>query len=846
MNKKGFTLVELLAIIAILAIIALIATPITINVVETFRKNSFKESTNGLIRAAQLYYSEQVEEANFYGKTFDFSKNTSELSFKGKKPTSGTLVMDSDGLIKINISNGTYCASKDFESNEVVITKSADCTNTSLEPEITMSALSEGTKRIIVKAQCTEVGNTTIKKYEFKIGDKWLSNGKDYYIFDNLEANKEYIVSARCINSVGIVAEKSLSVKTSLILAPTISITPETEYAPKRTVTLNSPVDENGNKITGRFKYEYSVDEGETWEEFEDGFKLEYNKEEDNGKLIIARVVDSKNEYSSNAIISGIDTTKPSASVSVGTIKTDRVTLTATCSDAESGITKYEFSKDGGSTWNDNGTTRTKTYTGLDSEKEYTFKVRCTNGSGLTNVGEKLGTTSGITAPTISYNNSSWSTSKKLTITYSGTNINSPVYFVKSTVSGTTNVALTTCGSTNPKATSDCTGTAVDAGGTITAGTWYKVNSGTSAVIKITSNGSVYAQTGDGTNVKASTTAAITTIDTTAPTKPSVQPNVNWKGNYTPNTWANESIIMIVDSTDAGSGIAYYQFSYDNVNWYSDFSSLGASAYYNNNTQFHFWVTRQGQTNIYVRAVDNLGNISASSDLDTLYIDTVAPSITIGGTYYSHDTSTFYTVGYGVSGGSISCVNQSNGNAAVSTNNTIGILGPNVITCTATGNNGLKTTVTGTVTINYYALGRQLPYVGYTAIRNGLNGNSEPYANLNGSLYLPATAVQYGPYATVLPGCYLVRYNGENLNSLMPGELGTSTSFYKAQSASGGHTMINLNYVSNTSFYYLNLPYGATSLETSIWFYRTHKNIAEDNKIVRIDNLYIAYAGASC
>ena len=33
MNKKGFTLVELLAVIVILAIIALIATPIVINII---------------------------------------------------------------------------------------------------------------------------------------------------------------------------------------------------------------------------------------------------------------------------------------------------------------------------------------------------------------------------------------------------------------------------------------------------------------------------------------------------------------------------------------------------------------------------------------------------------------------------------------------------------------------------------------------------------------------------------------------------------------------------------------------------------------------------------------------
>lgn len=42
MNKKGFTLVELLTVIAILAIILLIAAPTILNVLEKAKKNTFK------------------------------------------------------------------------------------------------------------------------------------------------------------------------------------------------------------------------------------------------------------------------------------------------------------------------------------------------------------------------------------------------------------------------------------------------------------------------------------------------------------------------------------------------------------------------------------------------------------------------------------------------------------------------------------------------------------------------------------------------------------------------------------------------------------------------------------
>lgn len=54
MNKKVFTLIELLAVITILAVIALIAAPVVLNVVEETKKSAFKASANGLIQAMQL------------------------------------------------------------------------------------------------------------------------------------------------------------------------------------------------------------------------------------------------------------------------------------------------------------------------------------------------------------------------------------------------------------------------------------------------------------------------------------------------------------------------------------------------------------------------------------------------------------------------------------------------------------------------------------------------------------------------------------------------------------------------------------------------------------------------
>ncbi len=53
MNKKGFTLVELLAVIVILAIIALISTPIILGVIDKAKKGAAEQSALGYIDAVE-------------------------------------------------------------------------------------------------------------------------------------------------------------------------------------------------------------------------------------------------------------------------------------------------------------------------------------------------------------------------------------------------------------------------------------------------------------------------------------------------------------------------------------------------------------------------------------------------------------------------------------------------------------------------------------------------------------------------------------------------------------------------------------------------------------------------
>lgn len=108
LNKKAFTLIELLAVIVILAIIALIATPIVLNVIESSKEQSSLLSANNYLDAVDYAVMHKVmngqavdngvynilEDGSLCSKTTctDAEKITVEVS--GEHPTSGTITVN--------------------------------------------------------------------------------------------------------------------------------------------------------------------------------------------------------------------------------------------------------------------------------------------------------------------------------------------------------------------------------------------------------------------------------------------------------------------------------------------------------------------------------------------------------------------------------------------------------------------------------------------------------------------------------------------------------------------------------------------------------------------------------
>ena len=124
MKKKGFTLVELLAVIVILAIIVLIAIPLIGNVIEKAKIGALENSVNGLVESANMYYAnETIKGEIISGTTFDWvdgvQTSDKKLEYKGKVEN-GKLILYDAGEIAVCIDDTEHYAYKNKDTDEII------------------------------------------------------------------------------------------------------------------------------------------------------------------------------------------------------------------------------------------------------------------------------------------------------------------------------------------------------------------------------------------------------------------------------------------------------------------------------------------------------------------------------------------------------------------------------------------------------------------------------------------------------------------------------------------------------------------------------------------------------
>ena len=114
MKKKGFTLVELLAVIAILAILVIIALPNVLSMYRQARENSFQNEVKEVFRTAQQQFLIDSMNPTTATDTKTYSDVAGISSDKLDLQGGGTnfhycIVLNNQGTVtQIRVSNGTY------------------------------------------------------------------------------------------------------------------------------------------------------------------------------------------------------------------------------------------------------------------------------------------------------------------------------------------------------------------------------------------------------------------------------------------------------------------------------------------------------------------------------------------------------------------------------------------------------------------------------------------------------------------------------------------------------------------------------------------------------------------
>ena len=108
MNKKGFTLVELLAVIAILAILVIIALPNVLKMFNDSKKNSFLTETKTIYSEVSKKYISESMKGNKL--TYISSKDDTKLEMTGRD-LQYCVLLNTDGSVKsMKVSNGEWIA----------------------------------------------------------------------------------------------------------------------------------------------------------------------------------------------------------------------------------------------------------------------------------------------------------------------------------------------------------------------------------------------------------------------------------------------------------------------------------------------------------------------------------------------------------------------------------------------------------------------------------------------------------------------------------------------------------------------------------------------------------------
>ena len=350
--KKGFTVVELLAVIVILAAISLITYSVMSGNIESTKKKSFETSAQNTLAAAKEYVIANFEENDFPEGGIDITNQ--DMDIKNNKFISGMIIRNSDDVIEVmNLTDGNYCANG--SKNNMEITKGSCEASDTTAPIVSVKVLKTkiNSAQILVKMQDAQSGLVEYSYCygieEMKCKTNTLNNErsvvKEVINLKELEQNKKYKIKVTVKNNSKKEDIEESSVEkefeTLEVSAPEFSVSAST-YTSSKIVTIKYP------ELTG-YVYKYYVN-GEEKETKENKVKIEVK----DNTLVKASIFKNELEVISDEVnISGIDNVEPTANITIE--KENEWTLSKLVKieskDEGTGLALRAYSYDGGVKW---------------------------------------------------------------------------------------------------------------------------------------------------------------------------------------------------------------------------------------------------------------------------------------------------------------------------------------------------------------------------------------------------------------------------------------------------------------------------------------------------------------
>lgn len=569
MNKKrkGFTLMELIAVLVILSLIALVVTPIVVTLINNSKNKLHDEQVNRLEKAATKYITENdlmfAKDSRTYSvmvstlKTNGYIQNEDVLDPKTGEEMGGCIAVAWDG-----------------DYNDFNVEYVTDCSGT-LDisgPVVNLTAIRNGTT-VEAEANAIDPDETAITKYEFAIdGGSYVDNGTNTtYTFSSVNTDA-HVVSARVTNAAGRSTVATTTVGTNSWAVPEFHINQE-GWQKFKTVTIDYK-----EFVTG-LTYKYKIN---SEDEFPVSGSLKSNPTvtfNDNG-IIQAIVTDSVETQTVTFNVTGIDSSVPMISFTPNgnASNAKEVSVILTVSDTGSGLLNnqtlyYGWSTGGAPTvWQ---------------------QVNLVNELGATS------TTVSLTSPVVSGEYYLWI---KAGILDQAGNENA---LTRSNKFYFDNTGPTCTISGNPtswvcNATLVVNSTATDLHGTLPY-SWTSSTSGfgLTASKAVTSNGAYTAYAQDAIGNVGSCNAVVNKIDDVLPTNVAV----------TEISKTTSTITVGTTATDAGIGIIKYEYNIDDTGYIDNGST----------STYTFTGLTAGTHSVKVRVTDGCGNavVSPTRDIST-------------------------------------------------------------------------------------------------------------------------------------------------------------------------------------------------------------------------------------